>query len=195
MAGIISALEQETRNWWLLLITGIIFILAGVVTFVYPAQSYLALAVFFGVAILMGGIFKVAFAITNRENLHGWGWTLASGVVDVVIGFILLGDPLISAAVLPFIVGFYILYAGGVLISLGLEGRHLHITGAGWVIFGGAVSLLLGIGVLFVPAAGAVALITFTGLSFLSAGITYCMVALKLEKARHRLKNLSAAGN
>ncbi|PUZ21502.1 Uncharacterized membrane protein HdeD, DUF308 family [Chitinophaga costaii] len=190
MTNIISTLERETKNWWLLLITGIIFILSGIITFVYPVASYLALAYFFGVAILLGGIFKAAFAISNRSSLHGWGWTLVSGILDLIVGGILLSNPAISLVVLPFVVGFYVLYAGGVLISLGMDGRHLHITGAGWVVFGGIISLLLGLGILFVPAAGAVVLITVTGLSFIAQGITYSYVALKLEQARQRLHHV-----
>ncbi|HEY0271658.1 MAG TPA: DUF308 domain-containing protein, partial [Chitinophaga sp.] len=124
----------------------------------------------------------------NRSGMHGWGWTLVSGILDLIVGGILLGNPAISLAVLPFVVGFYVLYAGGVLISLGMDGRHLRITGAGWVVFGGIVSLLLGLIILFEPAAGVVLLITVTGLSFIAEGATYCFVALKLEQGRRRLR-------
>ncbi|WCT13174.1 HdeD family acid-resistance protein [Mucilaginibacter jinjuensis] len=192
MANLISALERSTRNWWLLLIAGIIFVLAGLVTLMYPISTYITFAMFFGIAILIGGILKISFAISNRESLTGWGWNLVSGFVSFMIGIMLINSPEISLLSLPFIIGFYILYAGGMLISVGIDERHLHVNGSGMVVAGGIVTLLLGIGILFRPAFAATLLISFIGISFIAEGITYCFFSFKINSARHHLHELNS---
>jgi uncharacterized membrane protein HdeD (DUF308 family) len=187
MADLLQSIQQGMKNWWLLLIAGLIFILAGIIILVHPLSTFLTVAVFFGIAILMGGIVKIIFAISNRNHHQSWGWTLISGIISVVIGLVLANNPAISLVILPFILGFYVLYAGGMLISMGIHGQHMHLTGSGWIIFGGVITLLLGLGILFNPVTGVVVLTTIAGFSFIAEGITYSIIAFKINKARQRL--------
>lgn len=191
MGTLLQTIKQEVKNWWLLVLTGILFILTGIFTFAYPVSSYLALAIFFGIAILFGGLFKIFFAISNSNEMTGWGWTLASGIIDTIIGGVLTWNPAVSAVVLPFVIGFYMVFAGGSLISLGTDAKAIKLTGAGWTITGGVLTLLLGIIILFYPAAGAATAIMITGVAFLLTGITYCLIGFRLKEVKKLLKNLT----
>lgn len=187
---LISELERSTQNWWLLLIAGIVFILVGIITITYPISTYLTFATFFGFTILIGGILKVAFAISNRDSLTGWGWNLVAGFVSLILGIILVNAPATTMLVLPYILGFYILYAGGMLISVGIDESHLHVNGSKAIITGGVITLLIGIGVLIKPAFAVAFLISLIGISFIAEGITYCFFAFKINQARHRIHEL-----
>ena len=50
--------KQAVRYWWLLLIVGIALFAVGVLTFVYPAQSYLGMSLIFGWLMLVSGILE-----------------------------------------------------------------------------------------------------------------------------------------
>jgi uncharacterized membrane protein HdeD (DUF308 family) len=190
MADLVNSIQRGMKNWWLLLLAGIILIVAGVIILVHPLTTFITAAVFFGLAILIGGVFKIIFAISNRHHLESWGWNLVSGLLAVIIGLILANNPAISIVVLPFILGFYVLYAGGMLISLGIHGQHMHMSGSVWIIIGGIITLALGLYILFNPTLGVVILTTVAGFSFIAEGLTYCMVAFKINKARHRLNSV-----
>ena len=41
--------SKTVRHWWLYLLTGILSIIAGIVVFCYPIESYLTLSIMFGV--------------------------------------------------------------------------------------------------------------------------------------------------
>ena len=44
------------KNWWLLLIAGVLLFAMGIVVFCTPGESYISLCIFFGIVILCFGI-------------------------------------------------------------------------------------------------------------------------------------------
>ena len=79
------------RYWWLMLIIGILSIACGIWVFRNPVESYFALAVYFSIMFIMYGIGEIVNAFAGR-HFRNWGWGLAIGILDLIIGFILLGN-------------------------------------------------------------------------------------------------------
>ena len=75
-------IKEAVKYWWLLLLTGLILVAVGVWVFASPATAYLSLSILFGASILIIGFLETVFAISARKSIAGWGWTLASGVLD-----------------------------------------------------------------------------------------------------------------
>ena len=71
-----QSLQERLKNWWLLLLSGILFVLLGFYIFSQPLASYLALSLFFATAFLVSGIFEVAYAFSSKQYDAGWGWAL-----------------------------------------------------------------------------------------------------------------------
>jgi uncharacterized membrane protein HdeD (DUF308 family) len=44
------------------------------------------------------GISQIFFAISVKQVLRGWGWTLVSGILDLVIGTYLMMYPMVTMA-------------------------------------------------------------------------------------------------
>ena len=57
------------RHWWLMLLVGILVIIAGILVFVFPAQSYFALGVLFGILMLLSGAAQLVIAGTSGNYL------------------------------------------------------------------------------------------------------------------------------
>ena len=72
--------KRAIRNWWLLLLVGILLLAVGVAVFFYPQQSYLGLAVRFGWLMLFSGVLEVALSSTNRHYITGRGWMFVGGL-------------------------------------------------------------------------------------------------------------------
>jgi len=74
----------------------------GLWAIIFSSQSITAIAVVFSLTFLIVGLFETIFAISNINELDGWGWELALGIIKFVLGLILLINPHISALTLAF---------------------------------------------------------------------------------------------
>jgi len=82
---IFKEIKEAVKYWWLLLLSGLILLAVGILVFASPATAYISLSILFGASILSIGFFETVFAISARKSLEGWGWTLAGGLLDIVI--------------------------------------------------------------------------------------------------------------
>jgi len=187
MATFIEEVKRDIKSWWLFTIIGILLLIAGFYTISNPLTSYLGLSLFFGGLIFVNGIMELSFALSNRRHAHHWGWTLAAGVFDIILGFILLLYPGLSMSVLPFIVGFYILLLGASLISYGFQLNALSIKSWGWVLAGGILTVLLGLSMIFNPVIGIATIVGWTAFAFIAAGIATIIFSLQLKKIKDHI--------
>ena len=108
----IESSKQAVRYWWLLLLAGIALFVVGMLIFVFPARSYVGMSMLFGWVILLTGILEVLLSTANRHFITGRGWMLAGGVIEIVLGVILILNVGLSAATLPLFLGFWLMMRG-----------------------------------------------------------------------------------
>lgn len=179
--------RQAVRYWWLLLAGGVILFLIGVVVFAFPVQSYVGMAVLFGWLMLLTGVVETIVAVRNTHYVTGRGWMLAWGVIEIVLGLILVFNVALSSATLPVVLGFWLLMRGFSAVGLGGDMRAVGIRGAGWTILCGILLLLCTLGILFQPLVfGSTAVVVWVGLSLLLAGASAALLGLQLRTA-HRV--------
>lgn len=169
------------KNWWWFIVKGLLLIVAGIAIFAKPLDGYASLSVLFSLVMLGAGLAQIFFATSNSDVLKGWGWTLASGIMDVIIGGYLLAFPLVTMATLPFILGFWLLFRSFYLIGASFDLKDLGVADWGWLLFGGIVSTVLGFFVLYYPAAGAISITYVSGSAFIVAGVFNLYLAVKLK--------------
>lgn len=123
--SIVSAItnRQENDRWWLLLIEGIIGIAAGVVAFVWPGITAIALVYLIAAWAILTGIFEIVAAIRLRKEIEG-EWLLAlSGILSLIFGVALMIWPGAGALALVWVIAAYAIVFGVVLIILGFRMR------------------------------------------------------------------------
>jgi len=179
---IFKEIKEAVTYWWLLLLTGLILVAVGIWVFASPATAYLSLSILFGASILSIGFFETVFAISSRKSLQGWGWTLASGLLDIVIGTYLLTYPAVTMAILPFVLGFWLLFRGFSAIGFSFDMKSYGDSNWGWYLFFAIGIIFFAFMILAVPAFGVANIIAWTGLSFIFAGVFRIMLAFKLKK-------------
>lgn len=81
-----------------------------------------------------------------KQKVRGWGWWLAGGIIDILIGFILVGNLSFSEAVLPFFFAFIFMYKGiaNLFSALNMVSTHRY-----WWLYLVNGLLLLILGLLF----------------------------------------------
>jgi uncharacterized membrane protein HdeD (DUF308 family) len=179
-----KSVRESINHWWLFLLTGILLIVVGFWVFASPLASYLSLSFIFSIGILFTGIFEIAFAISNRKTMDSWGWTLAGGILDLVIGLYLLSYPSVSMTVLPFILGFWLLFRGFSAVGSAFDMKSYGDKNWGWFLFMGIAIVFFGVMVLANPAFGVANIIIWTGSAFIVAGVFRIYLAIKLRKLK-----------
>ena len=190
MSTILGTLRADVRNWWWFIIKGLLLIFAGIMIFSRPLEGYVSLSVLFSVVILGVGFTQIFFASANSDVLKGWGWTLASGILDVAIGIYLLTFPLVTMATLPFILGFWLIFRSFYLVGAAFDLKSLGVPDWGWLLFGGILSSILGFFVLYYPGAGAISIIYASGSAFIVAGIFNLYLSIKLKGMKNAVGGL-----
>lgn len=179
---ILKEIKEAVKYWWLLLLTGLLLIAVGIWVFASPAAAYLSLSVLFGASILTIGFFETVFAITASKSMKGWGWTLASGLLDIVIGSYLLVYPTVTMAILPFVLGFWLLFRGFSAIGFSFDLKSYGDLNWGWFLLLAIGIIIFAFMILAVPAFGVANIIAWTGLSFIFAGVFRIILAFSLKK-------------
>ena len=156
---------------WLYLILGIVLFVFGVGIIRHPVASYFGLAMYFSIVIIVIGISEIMNAFAGGNSRH-WGWGLFIGLLDLIIGFILLIHPIITEDILPYIVGFILMFKSIDYIAESLQMSSLKIRGWGWIVIAGIITLFFSFMIVFYPLFGIFNIIIWTGLSFLFAGIS-----------------------
>lgn len=171
------------NNWWISLILGILFVGISILVFFKPGESYLTLSLIFALLIFASGIAGLFTGISTPVQ-SGKGWLLASGIIEILLGAFLLCVPGIRITVLPFILGFWLMFRGflGVGISSDMMGNE--IKGAGWFLFLSIVVIILSFALLINPIFGYGWVVIWLGLALLIVGINFFVLAFYLYRLK-----------
>lgn len=114
--------DAQSR-WWLILI-GLLGIAAGLLTFLWPGLTALALATFIGVWSLIHGVFEIVGAIKIRKEIDNEWWLILSGAISVLFGLVLLIRPGEGVLALIWVIGAYSIIFGALLVAFALRLRQ-----------------------------------------------------------------------
>jgi uncharacterized membrane protein HdeD (DUF308 family) len=101
---------EDSRGWWMFLLTGILWIIFGFIVLSFDDfETVWAVAVFFGIGFIVGGILELAVA----SRVPGWKWLhILFGIIAIVAGILALIWPGQTFLVLAAIIGWYVLFSG-----------------------------------------------------------------------------------
>ena len=127
--------KSNTGRWNL--VAGIIMLLLGVFIWFNPFGTMLALAFYLGIGFVLAGGFYIMSSIDIKS-----GWYLLVGVLDLIVGLILMANLGVTAASLPIILALWCLTGGwprhaGVLCDIPMIRwqQFLKCHGNRWKIF------------------------------------------------------------
>jgi uncharacterized membrane protein HdeD (DUF308 family) len=107
----VRAGEAHVRWGWLA-VAGIVGVLAGIVSFVWPGITALALLFVIAAWAIISGVAEIAFALSWPDTLaHPWLAAL-SGAISVVFGILLVVWPRSGVIALTWLVGIYAIIYG-----------------------------------------------------------------------------------
>ena len=181
--GGLPLLRSLAENWWLLMLRGIAAVAFGILAFIWPGITLLALTYLFAAYALIDGVFALGAAIFGHTGgmVPRW-WLAVVGIIGILAGLIAFAWPGMTALLLLLLIASWAIVIGALEIVGAIRLRK-EIEGEWWLIISGLLSIAFGV-ILFVqPGSGALALIWVIGIYAILAGGSLIGLA-------YRLKNL-----
>jgi uncharacterized membrane protein HdeD (DUF308 family) len=121
--------RRRIYRWWALLLEGLVGIVVGILTFLWPGDMTLALVYLIAAWAVVTGVFEIAAAIELRKYIQG-EWILAvTGVLSIAFGLLLFIAPAEGAVVMIWWIGGYAIVFGVLLLVLAFQVRSLARRG------------------------------------------------------------------
>ena len=172
------------------MLAGILCIAAGLVVFIFPMQSYLTLAILFGILMILVGAAQLVIASTSGNYLAMKGYMIAGGILDLFLGLFLCVYPSVTVLLIPIMLGIWLMYHSFMMIAFAGDLDTFNVNGSGWVVFGGILLLILSILVLVNPfSAGIATVIVFTGIGLILLGCLLCGQSVLLKRVHERFED------
>jgi uncharacterized membrane protein HdeD (DUF308 family) len=128
-------------HWKLFLAQGIVMMVLGVLAVAMPNIATLAVEIFVGWLFFIAGIFR-ALSVWHSRRMPGFGWSMLSALLAVLLGLILIARPLAGVLTLTMVLLAFFVLEGITAIVVAVQHRD-HLTSWGWVLFSGIIDLLL----------------------------------------------------
>lgn len=127
IAAIILGIREfgERERWWATLIVGFVSLAAGIITFLMPNITALALLLVIASWAIVRGVFEIAAAIRLRHAIEG-EWLLGlAGALSIAFGVMMLLFPGAGALALVLWIGAFAFVWGVTLVVLSFRVRGL----------------------------------------------------------------------
>jgi uncharacterized membrane protein HdeD (DUF308 family) len=168
------------RSWWVVVLYGVIGVLFGIMAFVSPARTAVAVAWAFGVMALAEGLLSV-FALFRQEVAVSKGWLALYALASIAFGLVAVVNPVVTAKVLLLFLAAWLVVAGIWRIVLAIRIRK-EITGEWMIALSGVLAIVLGVMFAMAPAAGLVTVALWLGLGALIYGVLQIMTGFRLRR-------------
>ena len=186
MKTFIDTINFGVKNWWVSLLLGLLYILIAICLMFTPLASYVALSVLFSVSMFVSGTLEILFAVTNKKNISSWGWYLASGIIDLILGIYLMANIGLSMAVLPFIVAFWLMFRGFSSTGYSIDLKRYGTRDWGWYMAFGILAIICALIILWQPAVGALYVVYMISFTFFIIGLFRVMLSFELRNLHKR---------
>jgi uncharacterized membrane protein HdeD (DUF308 family) len=127
VAGLIVTFwARQMPGFWWSLFSAALAVLAGLILLARPMQGVLTLTIVVGAYFLAEGVATIMYALEHRRELsERWSWLLVSGLMDILIAFLIIaGLPGSAEWAIGLLVGINLVLGGASLVGMALAARN-----------------------------------------------------------------------
>ena len=174
-AAITNALRA---HWKFFLIEGIVLLIMGAIAVCVPPIATVAVEVFIGWIILLSGVLGLVMTFQTRGS-PGFGWSLLSALLGLVVGIVLLAWPLSGVLSLTVMLTIFLALEGVASIMYAMAHRRERSSRWELMLVSGIVDLILaGLILAGLPGTAAWAIGLIVGINMLFGGVALIALAL-----------------
>jgi len=172
--------KSLSKNWWLVVLRGVLAILFGLFTFVWPGITLLTLIAIFGVYAIVDGLVAIWTGLSRTKESPRWWTFLLEGLISIGAGVVALVWPTLTSLILIYMIASWAVITGILEIAAAIRLRN-EISNE-WVLgLGGLVSIVLGVILFLQPAAGGLAIVWIIAAYALIFGVLIIILGFRLR--------------
>ena len=171
------------RNWWALALRGLAALGFGVMVFIWPGITLLALVTLFGAYALVDGILAILAAVRAAGRQQQWGAMLVEGVIGMLVAGLAFFWPGLTVLALLYLIATWSILTGIFEIAAAIRLRR-EIEGEWLLGLGGVASIVFGVCLFAFPGVGALAVLGLIGAYALGIGVLWLLLAFRLRRWR-----------
>lgn len=177
----------QTPGWGFLLARGIVLAILGFIG--WGLASSVAIAAFkfwAGAGLMIAGVLWIIETLMNPTRTGYWSLYMGASVFEIVLGFVMLVDPMIAANAVNLTLGIWGIAAGSLAFAGSFNVMDAGVESWWLTLIGGVISAVLGwitASAVFLPTAMALA-----GWTALLVGATGIVWSLQDRAGRRRLQ-------
>ena len=169
-----SYTNDPVRLRYLPMILGLILIGLGVLVLATPVEFFITLSLLFAFSFIATGILDVIHGISSKHCMPNWAWLIA--------GVLLLSRPQISMIILPFFVGFGIMFRSIMSITWSVELKKLGGANWRWMLSIGTIGLFFSLTLLWNLVFVSLTTASYAGIYFIIIGVTQPFLSRRLSR-------------
>ncbi len=175
-------LVRVSRSWAWFGFFGALSFVVGILVLIWPGHTLVALAVLFGLQLVVSGLFRLVAAVAVTDATGGARALMAVlGLLGLVIGIWALRHIDIALSLLALFLGIYWVIDG--VIDTFTAVVHPELPGRGWAAVSGLLAILAGVILLAWPQPTLLVLAVILGIFLLFFGVLQLLIALGLRQA------------
>jgi len=186
-------LKNACKNWWLLLILGILCIVAGILILCTPFGGVTTLSIILMITLIIVGIVGVIFVISNRKDIPAWGWDLVLPILTIIAGIILAFCPTASNVFVIILCAAGILFKSIEAICYAISLSGIKGSGWGWSLAAGIIGLILSIFLFANPLFTGIVVSVFVGVGLTFLGIESIVLSVQMSKIKAKIQRAEDA--
>ncbi len=163
--------KQITKNWYMILIKGIILTALSFFVLFNPKDTFKIAAFYLGVGFFIMGIILVIKGLPKRKEGETWNWEILEGIGDLILGFLLVVAPMALAAIIPILMGIWAGFYGVIQIIDSFKTTDNRL-----------LRLLVGILIILNPLLLGLTIAIWLGVLLLVAGVYNIYLAIKIKQ-------------
>jgi uncharacterized membrane protein HdeD (DUF308 family) len=125
IVGAFSASKRH-KEWWVLLLQGILGVGVGVLTFWQPGITAISILWYLAFWSIFTGVVEVVTAIRLRKEIKGEGWIMLAGAASVLFGVLLIARPGAGALALITLIACFAIVFGVILVVAAFRLKKLQ---------------------------------------------------------------------
>jgi uncharacterized membrane protein HdeD (DUF308 family) len=176
-----ALLGKLAENWWLLLLRGLAAIAFGVIAFLWPGITLVALTYLFGIYAIVDGVVAIWAAFNAQGDAAPRWWLGLSGVVGIIAGIVAFAYTGITALVLLVFIAVWAIIIGVLQLYAAIQLWKV-IDNDWWLILSGLLSIAFGAVLIAWPSTGALAVIWTIAWFAVFFGCMFIGLAFELKK-------------
>ncbi len=178
---------------WEAILTGILYILLGIVALVIPETMQKTLGYLIGIVLIVAGLVSMVCYLLRDARENYYHNEFVFGLVGIVLGAAVLYKVEVIISLIPFILGILVLFSGCSKLQDAIDLKRLGYGSWVGMLVVAAINIILGIVLICNPFKAAVILFRVLGIGLILSGASDCFSTVYFARKLRRFKQEAEA--